>query len=375
MESISNFGDRVIGSVLMAAIVFMPIGLSAINILAFAGYERISKIVKRANWFLTILIGTTYNCIYADFMMVKDATWDTQLYNSDKHQAIWSGGMNSFLFLLGVGALGLLVLCVTKTKDISPVGNIICFAAMYIGCAELVVYCIQLTRHPECFPLFILPANVIVIVMTIIREKIKEWNEDPEHQKGEYGKSGFMGLMNDLLHDAQTWPLFAIFVMIPLFGILLCIMTLFGQTPDRVIRTWTETADWTLSTKIPPQNLPKDTHYLCTVAAGGHREVVRPVRMGERHGHAIVVNRQLMIANAFENVLEEKTPGFHRALRNFYDKYGFPVADYIRPHKIACDITYFVMKPLEWLFLLVLYTVDANPENRIAVQYLPVKRD
>jgi len=27
------------------------------------------------------------------------------------------------------------------------------------------------------------------------------------------------------------------------------------------------------------------------------------------------------------------------------------------------------MKPLEWFFLLVLYTVDARPENRIHVQY------
>ena len=33
------------------------------------------------------------------------------------------------------------------------------------------------------------------------------------------------------------------------------------------------------------------------------------------------------------------------------------------------DIIYFLMKPLEWLFLLVLYLFDTNPENRIAVQY------
>ena len=28
-----------------------------------------------------------------------------------------------------------------------------------------------------------------------------------------------------------------------------------------------------------------------------------------------------------------------------------------------------MMKPLEWLFLAVLYLVDEKPENRIAVQY------
>lgn len=30
---------------------------------------------------------------------------------------------------------------------------------------------------------------------------------------------------------------------------------------------------------------------------------------------------------------------------------------------------YFIMKPLEWIFLCVLYLTDAHPENRIAVQY------
>ena len=34
----------------------------------------------------------------------------------------------------------------------------------------------------------------------------------------------------------------------------------------------------------------------------------------------------LNIANAFEEVIREKTPRFHRAVRSFYDRYGFPVA-------------------------------------------------
>jgi hypothetical protein len=38
-------------------------------------------------------------------------------------------------------------------------------------------------------------------------------------------------------------------------------------------------------------------------------------------------------------------------------------------------VVYILMKPLEVMFLLVLYTVDVNPENRIAVQYLPLDKD
>jgi len=63
---------------------------------------------------------------------------------------------------------------------------------------------------------------------------------------------------------------------------------------------------------------------------------------------------------------------FHKNIRHFYDTYGFPIAKMIHCSCMA-DMVYFIMKPLEWLFLIVLYFCDVNPENRIAVQYLPQK--
>ena len=96
--------------------------------------------------------------------------------------------------------------------------------------------------------------------------------------------------------------------------------------------------------------------------------MVKPLRTGKRHGHEVLVNRQLCIANAFEQLLEERTPHFHRAVRGLYDKTGYPIAKHIRSPYLA-DAIYFLMKPLEWLFLLVLYLCDTKPENRIAVQY------
>ena len=62
-------------------------------------------------------------------------------------------------------------------------------------------------------------------------------------------------------------------------------------------------------------------------------------------------------------------PELHRRIRSFYDRYGFPIAKLIRS-PYAADVVYFIMKPLEWLFLLVIYAVDVKPENRIAVQYM-----
>ena len=121
--------------------------------------------------------------------------------------------------------------------------------------------------------------------------------------------------------------------------------------------------------KEAPQNIYYDEHYLCTVAAGGHKKIVKPLRKGVRHGHEVIVNRQLCVANAFVQILEEKTPRFHKLVRGIYDRYGFPVARLIKSKWMA-DIIYILMKPLEWIFLTVIYMIDVHPENRIATQYM-----
>ena len=33
------------------------------------------------------------------------------------------------------------------------------------------------------------------------------------------------------------------------------------------------------------------------------------------------------------------------------------------------DLVYFIMKPLEWFFVAVLYLTEIHPEDRIALQY------
>ena len=178
-----------------------------------------------------------------------------------------------------------------------------------------------------------------------------------------------LNFADKILSNSKLWPIYAIIFMFPLLGIIIGILLLFGQAPDSVIKAWTETADWTLSLKEAPQNIEYDEHYLCTVAAGGHKKIVKPVRKGIRHGHEVIVNRQLCIANAFEQILEEKNPRFHKLVRGIYDRYDFPVARLIKSKWIA-DIIYILMKPLEWIFLAVIYMSDVHPENRIATQYM-----
>jgi hypothetical protein len=58
---------------------------------------------------------------------------------------------------------------------------------------------------------------------------------------------------------------------------------------------------------VPP---PHDCHYLCTIAAQGSPRLVKPLRWGVRGGDPIIVNRQLSVANAFEDLLHERWPRY-----------------------------------------------------------------
>ena len=115
--------------------------------------------------------------------------------------------------------------------------------------------------------------------------------------------------------------------------------------------------------------IERDCHYLCTVAAQGHPWLVRPERMGVRNGTPIVVNRQLAVANAFEDMLHTRWPRFGRLCRQTYDRVGLPVSRYLRRRWMA-DVVYVAMKPFEWCFYAALLALDPGaPEARIGRMY------
>ncbi|MBI3137078.1 MAG: hypothetical protein HYZ15_00675 [Sphingobacteriales bacterium] len=148
-----------------------------------------------------------------------------------------------------------------------------------------------------------------------------------------------------------------------------------GQKPDAGIRAFTETYKLGLSQwDYKCENVQCGEHYLCSVAANGHPGIVRPVRLGKRNHHFIVCNRQLLISNAFEELIQEKFPALHRMIRLQYDKMGDRIHrnyDWYSK-KWVSDLVYLAMKPAEWFFLFVLYMADHKPEQRIGRQYAPV---
>ena len=160
---------------------------------------------------------------------------------------------------------------------------------------------------------------------------------------------------------------------LPLLMIIVTFLLLFGQKPDSIISAFTATYKHGFSQlDYLCDNVECGGHFLCSVAANGHKELVKPRRIGIRASRPILCNRQLLIANAFEELMEQNIPFVHKIIRKNYNKIGNVIHQYysIFNNKIIADIIYVLMKPLEWLFLIVLYLFDRSPENRIAVQYL-----
>ncbi len=290
------------------------------------------------------------------------------------HSPLAFGYLPTLVTLLVLAVMGYAVLRIMKNR-ISPIVSILCISSIYIGMALSAVFLIQLITIisdtgivlGDVFYMTLFPLNYILCSIRLIKQVVKLYNEQQKVNEIIY-KNGLLQFCQRVLAESIGWYIAAFILMIPLLCILINILISFGQRPDAAIRAFTETSDWTLSQKVSPPPIEYDGHYLCTVAVNGHTNFVKPTRDGIRHGVKITVNRQLCIANAFEQLIEERIPKFHQIVRRIYDTCGYPISKHITT-PIRADIVYTIMKPLEWLFLIMLYTCDKNPENRIAMQY------
>lgn len=365
------------GMIIYGGFMIFPLVLTGAEILLFVKGRKNPELHRKGRIFDIVgaVLGVFYSLIYLSLLneVMFESDWQEQLVNGQTHTPIYTGAQLTVFAVALVAVMGYFAVNYIPLKKMPPLLLVLGLAAMYLGTIEGIVWGIHVTKElPFDLLLLLPPFNYLLITARTVGFKMWEWQQMEEEEREKTARyqegKGIFSACNRLLSKAERWPLAAFVLMWPLLGILIGFLILFGQTPDAVIKAFTETSDWNLSQRVAPQNIYYDEHYLCTVAAGGHKRIVKPKRLGVRHGHQVIVNRQLCVANAFEQVLEERTPAFHRAVRRFYDTYGFPVARLIHS-KYTADLIYFLMKPLEWIFLIVLYLTDANPESRIAIQY------
>lgn len=363
----------VIASPIFGVLFVYPLVLTVLN-LVFCIRKDPSEAWRRAACRIeavTMILGILFSlllCCVTDIDF--SAHWTATLVDSQLHSPVWTKAWPSVAACLVVGLFGYGILKRSSFRTMPPLLIVFSISAMYLGMGTCVLWVIQffVTDRLE-FYFCLLPLNWLLLCIRTIREKAADWKQIEETEMRSF-QNPFLERLNRKVMDSCAWPLWTFLLLWPVLGLLLIILALLGQRPTDLIQAWTETSQWNLSTQVSPPNMVTDGHYLCTVAAGGHRRLVKPLRSGVRHGHLVVVNRQLCIANAFEQLLKERLPLVHRNVRNFYDRYGLPVSRLIRS-PYAADAVYVVMKPLEWFFLLILYLTDARPEDRIRMQYIP----
>lgn len=276
-------------------------------------------------------------------------------------------------FLLYHAAL----LCVwVKGRDLPPLTLVLMMAILFLGSIVNILVIVQVASHDTGSidrykgndgTVLLLPAPLfnLLISILLITQVVKE---ESRLARQRTFKNSFLRYCNSLLAGSYHEAIWALLLLLPVWFMITLILILLGQDFNSLVKVFTDTATWTFSQKMHPPPLDHRGHYLCTVAARGNPKLVKPLRVGVRHGRPAIVNRQLMIANAFEEWIQDIAPALHKSIRQFYDRYGYNLSQKINSVK-ASNFTYIVMKPLEWAFLLLLYLFCTNPEDRIQKQY------
>lgn len=321
----------------------------------------------------TIIIGGILYIALSSVTLEQAGDWDKAVYPFQLHNSISSE--YSFIpeILVLAGVSGLAVLHHVKSEKLPPLVSALSAASVIMLNIFQIAYAVQISGvifknfsfdfdADFCLMLYLYHLNILVLSVNTVRRYVISQAESSEADEED------QSFAHRFLNKASNYPVLVFFMLFFFIALMEIICILTGYGADAPVKMFTDTADWTFSQQIPPPPAEYQGHYLCTVAAGGHRKIVKPLRRGKRHGATIIVNRQLCIANAFEDYIYEKLPRFHRFVRGTYDRIGFPVSQLIDT-PLKADIIYILMKPLEWIFLIFLYLFDINPEKRISRQY------
>lgn len=376
--------ENAIAIVVGGTLILLPFILVALDIV-FAVKKKERPIFE----IIAFFIGSIYMILAYAFWELPDFKTPLNAWGGDSAHEPVAAAYWPAILLIVLWSFGSYMILKFKRKSLPPLAEVFLLAGVYAGCAFNLVFLFQLLMGADPQPYmeegvnhvfrmnssdyFVMACLCVVPVLFLIhcvQLMVLLVKEKAAKQESIHYENKILEGVNLFLLKGANLFFVAVAALLPVLFLLVIILVLFGQQPDSFILAFTKTSDWILSKEIAPPPVAFDTHYLCTVSLRGHRKLVKPIRYGMRRGEKIVVNRQLCVANAFEQLLEERTPRFHRAVRNFYDTYGYPVSKHIKSAWSA-DITYLIMKPLEWLFLAVLYLFDEKPENRICRQYLP----
>ena len=325
-----------------------------------------------------ILVGVLYYLSFLSFllgMVFHAASYTTSIdpIDAECYTPFGQGGwMLVVSFFLYNTALTLIAL---KNHRLPPLTLALSLVMLLVGNGINIGILLQISSHDrghidvftyhscqDVFFLYPTPILGLLISFFLIKKLVK--TEATLALKRSYSNKT-LSRFNQFLAEKNKQPWMVWALSFPMLVVACLVLIIFGQDIQSI---FTETTTWRFSQHLPPPIKPHQGHYLCTVAAHGNPKVVKPLRLGKRGGRTIIVNRQLLIANAFEEMIQEWWPSGHRFIRRNYDRYGYDLSKQIKSERMS-NLTYLLMKPLEWGFLVCLYLFCERPEERIERQY------
>lgn len=263
------------------------------------------------------------------------------------------------LFVISAFALWL------KGRTLPPLTTVLAVIFIIIGILISIAVIGQFTSYSPIWLGAAYPFINIVVGFILIFRLVRQEADTAQNRTF---RNKYLNKLNTAIASSRNIYIWVAILLLPVLLLVTLILLLFGQHPLSLVKVFTETTTWAFSQQTHPPYLDHTGHYLCTVAACGKPRLVKPLRIGTRHGNPIIVNRQLMVANAFEEMISDRFPRFHRLVRYIYDTYGFPLSQHITTSRRS-NAVYILMKPLEWMFVVALYLFCCEPEKKIARQY------
>lgn len=313
----------------------------------------------------TVVIVPLFFLTFSGFGQKNDCCTDS---------ALFAPGHSIGIYFLIIAYTASYVISIFRKDIFPPIPELFINSFLILGLIINVLLCIHINKE-EFGQFFWFFGNIPILMLLLIR-LVKNQKLLKQHiELNELSSSTIIGKVCSSilkLDPIFKYPILTL-LLVPIVIFLSLFLMLFGQKSDSIIKAFTDTYKHGFSQlDYMCVNVECGGHYLCSVAANGHDNIVKPQRLGVRNGNYIICNRQLLISNAFEDLIQENLPFLHRQIRQQYNKVGNFIHRYygIFNNRFVSDIIYIFMKPAEWFFLLTLYTFDRKPENRIAKQYI-----
>lgn len=244
----------------------------------FTAWNMVNLICNEKHTEKFELIAFTVGIIYGSILyeMWGSTPWDEAI-RYGLHDPFSEAHMFTLGAFLAIGLFSYAFLR-SKKERARPLATVVSMAGIYIGILVNVAVLVHLygsanAEQPfqkymfkDVLLMMLLPFNYLLLSIKLLiqttweqHKRLKKrriyvegkaaWTEEP---KWEPYKNSFLNSCNQKLRNHGNWALYGLLLVFPMVCLIILVLFLLGEEPDSIICVFTETSDWTFSTKISP---------------------------------------------------------------------------------------------------------------------------